>query len=117
MEYRGDGPRKFLEGMRFTCDGQHYRVAAGSKSPNDLKLEWHVDGWWRPVRMQTGFFLADFFYENEDVLRERYPGVKLFEGGEMYQRLSRVAGREGYEVAQQMLAGMQARRQERDGSL
>ena len=73
------------------------RVVPGKKSAEDLRLEWQIPGGeWRAVTMATGAIMADFWYENEDVL---YPRAAGFKGGEKYAQYLGVAMREGWGVA------------------
>lgn len=46
-----------------------------------LELYDSAVGYWRPVKMELGFVLADFFYENEERL---YPQHQRFMGGQYY---------------------------------
>ena len=98
--------RRWRAGDRFWCDEVEYRVMPGRKGPDDLRLEHYVNGEWRPVKMETGFLLADFFFENEHVL---YPRAKGYRGGYEYLRAIQHATRYGWESTQQQLREQQAR--------
>lgn len=90
--------RRWRDGLQVELDGLRFRVVAGRKSPDDLRLECWVDGSWRPVRMALGAFLADFFYENEEVL---FPYPK--KGGRKYLDYLRDAAKYGWEKADAVL--------------
>lgn len=70
----------FIDGDTFEVSGLHFRVVRGSKSPDDLRLEWSTGGQWWPVHMAAVALMADFFYENEDRLYPppRYRGGRYF---------------------------------------
>jgi len=84
--------RRFHAGDAYEVDGLRFRVRPGSKqaaSGVDLVLEMQsASGSWVPVRMVLGFFLADFFYENEEVL---YPQAHGKLGGKKYLNACRDA--------------------------
>jgi hypothetical protein len=90
--------------MAFEIDGVFYRVLHGRKGPGDLRLEHRVDGAWKPVRMRTGAMLADFFFENEEVL---YPDAK---GGKKYLEYVRDATKYGWDKADAVLRVERAQR-------
>lgn len=96
--------RRWQAGDDFWCDGIRYRVIEGRKGPDDLRLERRVDGEWRPVKMESGFMLADFFFENEQVL---YPRAKGHRGGFEYLRALQDATRHGWETTQRRLSAQQ----------
>jgi hypothetical protein len=104
--------RRWLAGMAFEVDGVFYRVLRGRKEAprgaEDLRLEHRVDGVWRPVRMQTGAMLADFFFENEDVL---YPRPR-FNGGTEYLSYLWDAAYTGWEHSEGRLQEQKTRRRE-----
>lgn len=79
-------------------DGLRFRVTQGVKSPDDLRLDVKADGSWRAVHMRLGAFLADFFFENEDVL---YPPPA--KGGRKYLTYLRDATRYGWTKADAVL--------------
>ena len=62
--------RRWSPGMVLSIDGLSIRVVPGDKSApysdGDLRLEWRVDGRWRPVKMTSVAVLVDFFADNED---------------------------------------------------
>lgn len=86
-------------------EGLHLRVVEGAKPVNgngegrDLRLEVDVNGQWTAVHMELGFALADFFYENEEVL---FPPPQ-YKGGEKYLEQVQNAARFGYLAAQEWL--------------
>ena len=94
--------RRWRDGWQATIDGIPMRVVQGYKSPDDLRMEWHVDGRWIPVRMNVGAVLADFFYENEDHL---YPSGA---GGRKYLGFLHEAARHGWRQAVGRLADEKA---------
>lgn len=83
-----------------------FRIVRGAKSPDDLRLDWYIDGHWIAVPMMVGGFLADFFGENEDVL---YPPPA--KGGAKYIEYLRWSWKHGVDRAQ---AGLEAERYLRD---
>lgn len=97
--------RRWQEGDSVEVSGVAFRIVLGRKwAPNggqDLRLETLTAAGWRPVDMALGFFLADFFGENEDVL---YPPGDGNKGGRMYLGRCSVAYRDGWEVAVGKLA-------------
>lgn len=111
--------RRWSAGDQAEHSGFNFRVVRGSKSADDLRLEVLAMGRWRPVRMSLGFFLADFFYENEDVLYPREPhdparclkpgcdGSK-HRGGQKYIGELRKAGRQGWQATDAFLEAERA---------
>lgn len=91
--------RRWEAGMKFELDGIHYRVVRGVKGPDDLRLDHLIDGTWRPIHMRQGALLADFFFENEDVL---YPPPQ-YKGGKKYLEYVRDAARCGWEKTEAVL--------------
>jgi hypothetical protein len=82
------------------------RVVKGKKAEDDLRFEWQVPGGeWRAVTMAAGGIMADFWYENEDVL---YPPSAGFLGGEKYAQYLDQAMREGWDAADAVLQGEKA---------
>lgn len=106
--------RRFQEGQRFLVDGMEFLVQQGSKHPDDLRLLWRIGGRWRPVRMAVGAFLADFFFENEQVLYPPRPDGSGPKGGAKYLDYIRHAARFGWEKAE---AGLVAERQVKESRL
>ena len=113
--------RRWTARPQFNVDGVWFRVVPGYKSPEDLKLEMltpkrKVDGSvgtkWIAVHMSLGALLADFFYENEDIL---YPPEDGFLGGEYHSKHLRQAETEGYEAATKTLKGEVAKKASRIG--
>lgn len=93
--------RRWIAGGRFQHDGIHYRVRVGRKHKDDLVLDhWTHDGW-RPVSMTTGMMMADFFYENEEVL---YPTDRGAAGGGYYLGACWMAAKHGWRTAAAKLA-------------
>lgn len=108
--------RRWTARRRFNVDGVWFRVVPGKKSPDDLKLEMlvpkrNVDGSvgtkWLAVHMSLGALLADFFYENEDIL---FPPEDGYKGGEYHSKHLRQAEEEGYEAATKTLRATQAKK-------
>ncbi len=90
--------RRFSPGQRFEVGGLNFRVERGEKPARvpgeiDLRLDVYNGTRWVPVTMTTGFMLADFFHENEEVL---YPPPQ-FKGGAKYLSECRGAARDGWE--------------------
>jgi hypothetical protein len=105
--------RRFQAGQEYTISGLQFRVVAGKKGPDDLRLEVMNDaGNYRPVLMSLGLFLADFFGENEDYL---YPPPGA--GGDYYISECWRARRQGWEEAALHLVRQKAakRAREREG--
>ena len=99
--------RRWFEGDYLTLPGvPEIHVERGVKHPEDLRLKWHTSEGWTAVPMCAGFVLADFFWENENVLYPRGRGL----GGEMYLRQLAWAGRHGWEGAQAHLEADQRRK-------
>ena len=93
--------RRWKAGQSFTINGVVFRIVEGVKEPpGDLRLEVLADEGWVPASMTLGFFLADFFYENENHL---FPPSNGFEGGEMYIDACRDAGQSGWRKAAEVL--------------
>lgn len=95
----------------FYCSGLRWRVVAGVKAPGDMRLEVEGPAGWVPVKMEAGFLLADFFFDNESRL---YPRSAGFRGGYEYLRALHDAARFGWERAATRLQGQKLlrRRQE-----
>ena len=71
-----------------------------------MRLEKRLDGEWQPVRMEAGFMLADFFFENE---QELYPRAKGYRGGFEYLKAVQNAARYGWEPTQRQLREQQSK--------
>lgn len=98
----------FNAGDREDFDGVAFRVVEGRKAPGDLRLEVQArNGLWRPVTMRMVFFLADFFFENEELL---YPPPRYL-GGAKFRRAVKQAMEKGYKQAD---ASLQVERQRKD---
>jgi hypothetical protein len=67
-----------------------------------------LGGRWVPVPMAVGALLADFFYENEDVLYPPGPNVL---GGRKYIRYVKHAAIHGWQKAE---AGLRAERERKN---
>lgn len=94
----------------FELAGQRFRVQRGVKSPDDLRLDWYTPTGWRAVPMSPGAMMADFFFENEDVL---YPPDMGNQGGSKYIALLRHAARHGWQKANAGLLAERAAKQDR----
>jgi hypothetical protein len=93
--------RRWKPGDEIEVDGVRFRVVAGKKTPNggmgqDLRLDWWTGGRWQAVGMGVGFLLADFFFENEEVL---YPQALGHLGGKKYLRFVKHAAERGWRYA------------------
>jgi hypothetical protein len=87
-----------------------FRCVPGSKGQRDLRLEWFVRGAWRAVPMAAGLVMADFFFENENVL---FPWPA--KGGGMYLGAVTEAARKGWmPVAARLADERAARRREQE---
>lgn len=98
--------RRFAIGDEYRIGGLTFRVERGEKEPVagrgvDFRLDvWTSDGW-RSVTMELGFFLADFFTENEDILYPPYASNgKTYLGGKKYLYACGTAYNQGYRAAQ-----------------
>jgi hypothetical protein len=100
--------RRWQPHWRKTVAGLPLRVVPGYKAPDDLRLEWLTPDGWRPVTMAAGAILADFWYENEEVL---YPPPAA--GGHYYLSYVNQAAHEGWEVADARLLAERQAKQER----
>ncbi len=98
-----------------TGDGLEWRVTKGAKRPGDLVLEVRTPAGWRNVKMETGFLMADFLAENEDVLRDEGYFTSTAVGGGYYLTHLRLAATEGWSVAAERLNGERLARRAREG--
>ena len=89
-------PRRFTSGDNFELGAVRFRVERGSKSPDDLRMDWNVNGRWVAVPMSALFLLTDFLWENEHVL---YPPSSGNQGGEKLFEALRRARNHGWEAA------------------
>lgn len=94
--------RRWQNGDFGELHGLRWRVRTGAKHPEDLVLEINVEGYWLAVSMTLGFLLADFFFQNEDVL---YPPSQGYRGGYKYLNDCKVAALHGWDKA---AAGLRA---------
>lgn len=101
--------RRWWAGQEGYVGGMLFRVVPGAKGPNDLRLDWRIQGIWRPVPMKVVAFMTDFFYDNEDAL---YPPPA--QGGEFFITYLRQATVHGFKDADRGLRDDQAMRQYRD---
>jgi hypothetical protein len=83
--------RQFSAGDEFDVHNIHYRVVAGYKGPDDLRLEWCCAGAWQPVHMAHAAVHTAFFCENEDVL---YPWPAA--GGNYFLGFLHTSARRGW---------------------
>jgi hypothetical protein len=89
--------RRYRAGQRFTRDGVHYRIVAGVKGPDDLRLEWRVEGRWLPVSMEHAALHVAVMGDNE---------VFLYPHGSGYGKLLgflHIAARYGHQAAVERL--------------
>ena|SRR5258708_3879532 len=99
--------RRFAAGDAGTCSGIAWRIVPGEKDPDDLVLQLYVNGEWTWIRMELGFMLAAFFFENEEVIRP--PGYRDT-GGDYYMRACWDAIYNTWESAAATLRGQRAKR-------
>lgn len=90
-------------GWKHKVAGIHLRVVTGKKSPDDLRIEWLTSEGWIAIPMAAGAVMADFWYENEDVL---YPPPAM--GGRKYLSYLATAARDGWEAADATLQAERA---------
>ena len=95
-------------GQSFDLGGIRFQVSEGKKAPGDLRLDWLTTDGWRPIPFSVSFLLADFHYYVEDILYPR--GGRL--GGEKFLREMSIAGRKGWQVAQERLNAEKQRAKE-----
>lgn len=103
--------RRWKAGDELVVDGLHFRVVQGAKSPEDLRLELELGSGWRPVNMSWGALMADFFFENEDVLyppEERHLHGRI--GGQYYLNYCARAAREGWQESDYGMRGEKRRK-------
>lgn len=103
--------RRFAVGHTGECSEIRYRVIQGAKKPGDLVLQLYVNGRWQRIRMELGFLLAAFFFENEEVLYP--PSGSRHIGGDYYMRECWDAIYYGWESAAQKLRKERAARIQR----
>lgn len=94
--------RRFQAGQTFTVDGYDFRVVAGYKASDDLRLDMRTARGWDAVPMSIVLLMTDFLTENEDVLYppdspSRNGGKNL--GGEKLMRALRKAKNHGWVAA------------------
>lgn len=95
--------------MRGTVSGIDLRIVQGSKAPDDLRLDAHINGEWVPLRMELAFFLVDFFAENEQALKAHRSFWK--ENGDAYFMKHVIqAWKEGWKVPAMAVRNQRARR-------
>lgn len=104
--------RRWTEGTEFELDGLSWRVVKGRKAPGDLRLEHMTTSGWRPTAMALVFMLADFWYENEDLL---YPKPK-FQGADYLLRAIERAAKNGYQSEVERLEGEKLAKRQREQS-
>lgn len=100
--------RRFQAGQTFTFDGITFRVQQGDKRTAegvegvDLRLDWYTpDGRWVAIGMGTVAFMADFLFENEQVL---FPPPR-YQGDGKFWTFLRHAMKHGHDKA---IAGLEA---------
>lgn len=120
MGMRHAKQRRFHEGDRGEVSGIQYQILRGGKEPSDtsgrrmrsdgedLVLELYAGGRWNRITMDLGFFLAAFFFENEEVIRPPNPPWQI--GGDYYMRECWDAIYHGWESSAQKLKEQRARR-------
>lgn len=95
--------RRFMAGQRFQIGAIHLRVEPGYKKPRgpgeDLRLELLTESGWIPIRFALAALIADFAFENEDVL---YPPPRYL-GGDKFAAYIVRAMTDGWEVAEAVL--------------
>lgn len=93
--------RRWYAGLQFEHKGFEFRCVQGNKCDEDLVLQMRVDGsGWRHVPDAIAFILADFKYENEEIL---YPRSEGYKGGDKHLAECRRAARHGWGQAQAWL--------------
>ena len=103
--------RRWSPGMVLSIDGLSIRVVPGKKADGDLRLEWRVDGRWRPVTMTSVAVLADFFADNEDWhfdARTAHARSWTNPGGEYFLEFLREAATGGWRGADARLQAQKA---------
>lgn len=102
-------PSAFTAGQYFKAGGVEFRVSGGRKGNGDLRLDWRIDGYWKPVVLDAVFAVMEFVTENEDRLYP-YPA----RGGEEVLRYMRIARVQGWREASRLLHLARVRKVERD---
>ena len=98
--------RRWKAGDEGYCNEIRYRVVTGRKGPDDLRLDLFINGDWQPAKMEIGFLMADFFFENEHAL---YPRARGYRGGFEYLKALQDASRYGWQATQRQLRTQQSR--------
>ena len=95
--------RQFEVGDLFTVSGGYFRVTQGRKCAEDRVLELYssIEGRYIKVGFDLLGMLYAFLYENEEVLYPRQDGYK---GGGKVSEHCRIAQRQGWEHAAQVVA-------------
>lgn len=109
--------RRWKAGMSVrTGDGLQWRVAPGAKSERDLVLEVRTANGWRNVKMASGFLMADFLAENEDVLVADgyFPAASA--GADYYLNFLRIAATDGWQAAAERLENERQARRKREAA-
>lgn len=102
--------RRFKAGDTFRLDEVDYRVRQGVKHQDDLRIEWCINGEWRPISLDSVFLIVDMIAENEDVLYPPRNDGRGPLGGEMVIRAVKTARIRGWRKAVAELHEQRARK-------
>ena len=91
---------ELVDGWEAAFDGIQFRIGKGEKSADDLVLQWLTPGGWRTLRFEAVFYMAQFFFENEDRL---YPAAHQLGGRKFLGAISTAALRGADEAWQTVL--------------
>jgi hypothetical protein len=100
--------RRFQLGETFEIPPMQYRLVRGTKSPEDLRLDWRWATDWRPVELDHVALILDAIADNENVL---YPPPAA--GGAKVWRFAMTAFRQGWRKARHDLHLERMRHDER----
>ena len=87
--------RRWEAGRRYDLSGLRLRTMPGEKFPGDIRLDVWTGQGWRAVEMALGFFLVDFFTENEQERKAFMDGWR-FNGDVYYLDRCYAAVRDGW---------------------
>jgi hypothetical protein len=109
--------RRFRAGDAFRENGLRLRVIPGRKTEHDLRLDWWTGLEWNAATMAVGGLFADFYCENEDVLREDGYFARNAVGGQKYLDFVAEAARDGWRTAADRLKGERDTRRLRESGV
>lgn len=90
-----------IGGLMFRVVPEEQAASSKRKGKDHVLLQVHNGGRWIDVKMEIGFALAGFFYNEEEAL---YPQADGYYGGEMYLERCRYAALYGHRKAAALTA-------------